>query len=126
MSAQDHLSQQLFHGTIENLPEGAHIKPREAGEYAWATPNLEDAQKHTIDRIASGLGHSSEGQHPHHGNIYEVEPITTSDGSSKDFPGAVKSRTGFIVKRQVASVLNPDEGARKHRDPVTNKPKPLR
>jgi hypothetical protein len=84
---------------------------------------MQDAEKHTKDRISSGLGFDSVGKHPHHGNIYEVEPIgpnAHSDASSKDFPGARSSKIGFVVKNHVASVLNPYIEARAGRDPITN------
>jgi hypothetical protein len=84
---------------------------------------LQDAEKHTQDRISSGLGFDSVGKHPHHGNIYEVEPIgpnAHSDASNADFPGARSSNIGFVVKNHVASVLNPYIEARAGRDPITN------
>ena len=117
------LSDSLFHGTIETLKPGDLVKPRHSGAAAWATPSLADAEKHTQDRISSGLGFDSVGKHPHHGNIYEVEPLAPnlhSDASSKDFPGARSSNIGFIVKKHVASVLNPYIEARAGRDPITN------
>lgn len=119
------LSNQLFHGTIENLKPGDVIKPGVGGR-AWASSNLDRVVAHTTDRIASGLGYSSEGQHPHHGNIYEVEPIgqMTESPHKSDYPEDFVAG-GFKVKGQVASVLNPDPVARKHRDPITNKERPL-
>lgn len=117
------LSDSLFHGTIETLKPGDLVKPRHSGAAAWATPSLADAEKHAQDRISSGLGFDSVGKHPHHGNIYEVEPLAPhlhSDASSKDFPGARSSNIGFIVKKHVASVLNPYIEARAGRDPITN------
>ena len=121
MSAEDNLSRQLFHGTIETLKPGDLVKPRYSGARAWATPSLEDAEKHTQNRISSGLGFDSDGKNPHHGNIYEVEPLISSeDASSTVFPGAKSSTRGFIVKHQVASVLNPYIEARAGRDPITN------
>ena len=117
------LSNELFHGTIETLKPGDLVKPRYSGAQAWATPSFEDAEKHTQNRIDNGLGFESEGKHPHHGNIYEVEPVAPnlhSDASSTDFPGARSSSVGFVVKRQVASVLNPYIEARAGRDPITN------
>jgi hypothetical protein len=117
------LSGPLFHGTIETLKPGDLVKPRYSGARAWATPSLEDAEKHTQDRISSGLGFDSVGKHPHHGNIYEVEPLAPtlhSDASSTDFPGARSSNVGFVVKSHVASVLNPYIEARAGRDPITN------
>ena len=121
MSAEDNLSHALFHGTIETLKPGDLVKPRYSGARAWATPSLEDAEKHTQNRISSGLGFDSDGKNPHHGNIYEVEPLISSeDASSTDFPGAKSSTRGFIVKHQVASVLNPYIEARAGRDPITN------
>ena len=119
----------FYHGTIENLQPGSIIKPRDERTSAWATSNLQGAVKHTLDRIHSGLGQSSEGQHPHHGNVYEVEPLendsTFAQSPNRDFPEAVSSKQGFRVSRQVASVLNPDPAARRHRDPITNKPKDI-
>jgi hypothetical protein len=121
MSAQDNLSHALFHGTIETLKPGDLVKPRYSGAHAWATPSLQDAEKHTQNRISSGLGFESVGKHPHHGNIYEVEPLISSeDASTPDFPGARSSTRGFMVKRHVASVLNPYIEARAGRDPITN------
>ena len=123
MAASDNLSSALFHGTIETLKPGDLVKPRHSGAAAWATPSLQDAEKHTQDRINSGLGFDSAGKNPHHGNIYEVEPIgpnAHSDASSKDFPGARSSNIGFVVKEHVASVLNPYIEARAGRDPITN------
>jgi hypothetical protein len=117
------LSDSLFHGTIETLKPGDLVKPRHSGAAAWATPSLADAEKHTQDRISSGLGFDSVGKHPHHGNIYAVEPLAPSlhsDASNKDFPGARSSNIGFIVKEHVASVLNPYIEARAGRDPITN------
>ena len=121
--SQNNLSSALFHGTIETLKTGDLIKPRTAGGSAFATPNLEHAEAHTQDRIQSGLGFDSVGKHPHHGNIYEVEPIgpnAHSDSSNVDFPGARSSHIGFVVKNHVASVLNPYIEARAGRDPITN------
>lgn len=121
--------QSLFHGTIESLNPGDVVSPRDRGDVSWATSNLHGAISHTQDRIQSGLGQGSEGQHPHHGKVYEVEPLS-SDSSFKpspnrDFPEAFTSQQGFRVSRQIASVLNPDLSARKHRDPITNKPRPF-
>lgn len=121
--SQNNLSSALFHGTIETLKTGDLIKPRHSGASAWATPSLQDAEKHTQDRISSGLGFDSVGKHPHHGNIYEVEPVgpnAHSDASNVDFPGARSSNIGFVVKNHVASVLNPYIEARAGRDPITN------
>jgi hypothetical protein len=123
VSASDNLSSALFHGTIETLKPGDLIKPRTTGGAAFATPNLQHAEAHTQDRIQSGLGFDSVGKHPHHGNIYEVEPIGPNahvDASNKDFPGARSSKIGFVVKSHVASVLNPYIEARAGRDPITN------
>lgn len=121
--SHNNLSSALFHGTIETLKPGDLIKPRYEGAEAYATPNLQDAEKHTQDRIQSGLGFDSVSKNPHHGNIYEVEPIGPNahqDASSRDFPGARYSKIGFVVKHQVASVLNPYIEARAGRDPITN------
>ena len=121
--SQNNLSSALFHGTIETLKVGDLIKPRHSGTAAFATPNLQHAEAHTQDRIQSGLGFDSVGKHPHHGNIYEVEPIgpnAHSDASNADFPGARSSNIGFVVKNHVASVLNPYIEARAGRDPITN------
>jgi hypothetical protein len=52
MSAQDNLSHALFHGTIETLKPGDLVKPRYSGAHAWATPSLQDAEKHTQNRIS--------------------------------------------------------------------------
>ena len=112
---------ELFHGTIETLKPGEIVKPRYRGAHAWATPNMQDAEKHTQDRISSGLGFDSASKNPHHGNIYEVAPLISSeDASTPDFPGARSSDRGFIVMRHVASVLNPYIEARAGRDPITN------
>ena len=119
MSAQDNLSHQLFHGPIETLKPGDVIKDTE-GSPTWATPNMDYALAHTLDRTRSGFGVAPGGEYPvHHGNIYEVEPV---DGEShEDMSSLAKalsptepssnlaSKSGFRVKRQVASVLGPQE-----------------
>ena len=101
----------LYHGTIETLPEGGIIKPRDAHDVAWATSRLDYALKHAQERTISGYGERSGGEYPvHHGNVYEVEPLDDVQSnmmhSDKD---AVYSKTGFKVKKHVASVLGPED-----------------
>jgi hypothetical protein len=107
------LSGPLFHGTIETLPEGGEIKPRDKGDVAWATGRLDYAVKHAEERVRTGFGAKSGGEWPvHHGNIYEVEPIdpkSVHHNESHPDPDAYYSTTGFRVKRQVASAIGPQE-----------------
>lgn len=116
MSASEHLSHQLFHGTIETLPEGKIIKPRDSHDVAWATKRLDYALKHAQERTISGFGEKSGGEYPiHHANVYEVEPVSSEDvkhnmlHADKD---SVYSTEGFRVKRQVASVLGQEDNLR--------------
>lgn len=108
------LSGPLFHGTIETLKEGSTIKPRHEHDVAWATSRLDYALKHTQERTRTGYGANEGGEYPvHHGNIYEVEPIhdtaTNLMHSDKD---AVYSKSGFRVKKHIASVLGPEDDRR--------------
>lgn len=98
----------FYHGTIENIPEGSIVEPRIKGGHAWATTDLNAAVSHTQRRIHSGIGKSNENKEVKHGKIYEVVPV---DKDSVEEPGmsgtlgAVASRKGFKVSRQIASVL---------------------
>jgi hypothetical protein len=109
MSATDHLSHQLFHGTIETLKPGDVIKSD--GGVSWATENLGYALKHTEERTRTGFGVKPGGEYPvHHGNIYAVEPLGQLQESNEPHnKGAYMSKDGFRVKEQVASVLGPEE-----------------
>ena len=101
----------FYHGTIENIPEGTMVTPRRANDWAWATNNLSGAIDHTRTRIGTGMGRGDKSQAVTHGNIYEVEPVkgdeTLSPPGESGIPGAVASRVGFKVKKQIASVLKP-------------------
>ena len=103
------LSHQLFHGTIETLKPGDVIKQPQG--IVWATNKLDYALSHTQDRTRSGFGAKPGGEYPvHHGNIYEVEPIgDLQEDTQEHNSGAFKSKAGFRVKGQVASVLGPKE-----------------
>ena len=104
------LSQQLFHGTIETLKPGDVIKDPD-GNVSWATKKFDYALKHTAERTRTGFGSRPGGEYPvHHGNIYEVEPIgDVEEDAQVHNEGAFKSKAGFRVKSQVASVLGPEE-----------------
>lgn len=103
MSAQDNLSKQLFHGTIETLKPGDVIKPRTEYGTAWATSNMDYALKHTQDRVRSGYGANPGGEYPvHHGNVYEVEPMDEYKNAEDK---TIFAGRAFKVKNQVASVL---------------------
>ena len=95
MSAQN-LSRQLFHGTTATLKPGDIVKPKNTGRrsVAYATSNLYYAINHAQDRV------TSEGAH--HGNVYELEPNPSAGEASYS---RYYSDKGFVVKRQVASVL---------------------
>lgn len=98
----------FYHGTIENIPEGGVIEPRTERGHAWATKDLHAAIQHTQSRIGTGMGKSDTSKSVSHGKIYEVTPV---DSKSVEEPGlsgtsgAVASRKGFKVSRQIASVL---------------------
>lgn len=106
------LSSALFHGTIETLKPGDVIKSD--GGVSWATNNLDYALKHTTERTRTGFGARPGGEYPvHHGNIYTVEPV--GEAVEDDQPhnkGAYKSKEGFRVTGQVASVLGPEDDRR--------------
>jgi predicted transcriptional regulator len=109
MAAEDNLSKQLFHGSIEDIREGATITPRLKGGWAFATQSIEGAVAHTQTRLGTGMGVGDKSKSVSHGKIYEVEPMSkdTSIGASEvsGIDNTVASRKGFKVKRQVASVL---------------------
>ena len=116
MSAQDNLSRQLFHGTIETLKPGDVIKPRGNGTdhdtsgVAWATSDLNYALDHAKDRVRSGFGAKPGGEYPvHHGNVYEVEPV--SDYKPGEYANTFVGKQ-FKVKHQVASVLGEEDNLR--------------
>ena len=104
MAASDHLSQQLFHGTIETLKPGDIIKDRGVGA-AWATSSLDYALKHASERTRTGFGARPGGEYPvHHGNVYEVEALGSLH-EPEESKGTYASREGFQVRKQIASVL---------------------
>lgn len=106
MSASDHLSKQLFHGTIETLKPGDVIK---SDGVSWATSSMDYALKHTAERTRTGFGERPGGEYPvHHGNIYEVEPLGAMQ-EPEESKGTFASKEGFRVKGQVASVIGPKE-----------------
>jgi hypothetical protein len=105
---------QLFHGTIENLKPGDIVEPLGGkNNRAYATSDLKEAEMHTQRKLSTGFSsRTMEQKNPHHGKIYEVEPLegdsTLQDASKAgDFQGAVHSEKGFRVSRQLASVLKP-------------------
>ena len=106
------LSKALFHGTIETLKPGDVIKSD--GGVSWATEHLDYALKHTAERTRTGFGEKPGGEYPvHHGNIYEVEPVGHAEEDDQPHnKGAYKSKEGFRVKGQVASVLGPEDDRR--------------
>jgi hypothetical protein len=99
----------LYHGSIEDIREGATITPRLKGGWAFATQNIEGAVAHTQTRLGTGMGLGNESKNVSHGKIYEVDPISndTSIGESEasGINSTIASKQGFKVKRQVASVL---------------------
>lgn len=110
MSAQDNLSRQLFHGTIETLKPGDVIKPRTEHGTAWATDDLHYALNHAKDRVRSGFGANPGGEYPvHHANVYEVEPV--SDYKPGEYANTFVGKQ-FKVKNQIASVLGEDDNLR--------------
>jgi len=105
---------ELFHGTIENLKPGDIVEPLGgSNNRSYATSNLDEAVMHTQRKLQTGFSsRTMQQKNPHHGKIYEVEPIegdaTLQDASKAgDFQGAVHSEKGFRVSRQIASVLRP-------------------
>ena len=108
MAASDHLSQQLFHGTIETLKPGDVVKPRTEHGTAWATSDLNYALNHAKDRVRSGYGANDGGEYPvHHGNVYEVEPVGENQQAEHD--KTIVTGKAFKVKNQVASVLGEED-----------------
>lgn len=116
MSAQDNLSHQLFHGTIETLKPGDIIRPRTEQGTAWATSDLNYALEHAHERARTGYGANDGGEYPvHHGNVYEVEPMD----EYKQHPTEEKTifvGRQFKVKHQVASALGQEDNLRVIKD----------
>ena len=71
MSAQDNLSQKLFHGTTENLKPGDIIKPTpqviSGRTEAYATQEYNEAYNYAGARASS--------RNVLFGSVYEVEPL---------------------------------------------------
>jgi len=110
MSAEDNLSRQLFHGTIETLKPGDVIKPRTEDGTAWATTDLNYALTHAHERARSGYGARRGGEYPvHHGNVYEVEPMHEHKNTEDK---TIFTGRAFKVKGQVASVLGQEDNHR--------------
>lgn len=109
MAAENNLSQQLFHGSIEDIREGATITPRLKGGWAFATDSLEGAIAHTKTRLGTGMGLGDYSKSVSHGKVYEVEPLPNDESVGRSeasgIGGAIASKKGFKVKRQIASVL---------------------
>ena len=108
------LSKALFHATIETLKPGDVIS--DPGGVSWATEHLDYALKHGQDRINTGFGRRPGGEYPvHHANIYTVEPVGEMEEDTQAHnKGAYKSRSGYRVTGQVASVL----GRQDNRDAI--------
>jgi hypothetical protein len=106
MAAEDNLSRELFHGSIEDIKEGATITPRLKNGWAFATDSLEGAIAHTQTRLGTGMGLGNESKSVSHGEV-ESLPNDESVGRSEasGIGGAIASKKGFKVKRQIASVL---------------------
>jgi Rifampin ADP-ribosyl transferase len=116
MSAQDNLSQQLFHGTHAELKPGQAIEPMTpepfngAHKVAYATPDIQEAE--------GFAAHRAHQNNQEMGHVYEVEPIgkTNTLNVSRLFPPYetgnnvpyVESKQGFKVKGKVKSV-NPKD-----------------
>jgi len=110
MSAEDNLSRQLFHGTIETLKPGDVIKPRTEHGTAWATTDLNYALAHAHERARTGYGTNPGGEYPvHHGNVYEVEPMYEHKNAEDK---TIFTGRAFKVKGQVASVLGQEDNHR--------------
>ena len=105
MSAQDTLSQQLFHGTIANLKEGDIINPSESAfskaNHAWATSDIDEAHRYASARAFT--------QNALFGSVYEVEPLEDDKTFQKDAvfgeyepdTKTFTSEKGFRVKKHV-------------------------
>ena len=108
MSASDHLSKQLFHGTDANLKEGDIIKP--------AKSLLHDDQELAFATTDYGLAHSygysrAKNNGALFGSVYEVEPLEGDTTIKKlhsmnnDTSKPVRSsEKGFRVKKHVGWV----------------------
>jgi len=69
MSAQNNLSQQLFHGTKTNIPVGEIIKDR--GNGAWASTSWGEASKYASSEFRSDPSSQPALFNP----VYTVEPV---------------------------------------------------
>ena len=110
MSASDHLSKQLFHGTDANLKEGDIIKPakqkvlHDDQTLAFATNYYPEAHSYGYSRAKNNGALF--------GSVYEVEPLegdTTLKRNPSLMGGKVRksvhtSEKGFRVKKHVGWV----------------------
>ena len=103
MSASEHLSPRLFHGTAYYFSEGEKVEPTQEthpleGKYAFATTEMSDAQ-HWAAQAAQREGKMF-------GPVYEVE-----SPDSMRHPHGISihvSKTGFTPKKVVGWGVNPD------------------
>lgn len=96
MSAEDNLSQQLFHGTKASIPVGGIIKDK--GNGAWAAKSWGEASKYASSEFRSDPSPQPALFNP----VYTVEPVDKeeADAYSKErgVPSDVSvSRKGFRV-----------------------------
>ena len=102
-------SERFYHGTIEHIPEGSTVTPRNDNGWAFATTDLQGAIAHTKTRIGTGMGRDDKSKSVNHGNLYEVEPMEGDDTFGpvgiSGISGSVASKKGFKVTKQIASVL---------------------
>jgi hypothetical protein len=101
MSAQDNLSQQLFHGTAHPFKEGDAVLPN-SGLFkgstgtAFSTTDYEAAKSYAKER--------AEREGTLFGQVYSVEPIGEKTAPTADRIGpktVVTSQKGFKVKKHV-------------------------
>jgi len=107
MSAQDNLSQVLFHGTMAKLNPGDIISPKEVTGYgaplAFATDNHGAAKAFATD---------SDGKK---GHIYQVEPVDAQEISQSmpikgfKYGNEVISKKGFKVVKRVPHRMSSDQ-----------------
>lgn len=92
MSAQDNLSQQLFHGSYHPFKPGDLVTPQDFDDRAWATTNRSYAGEHVGEDIP---GHTD--MHGRKPRVFVVEKPEDAV-QHPEHKDTYTSKTGFRVK----------------------------
>ena len=125
MSAQDNLSEQLFHGSAAELKPGDIVEPRNGEPHAWASHDPHVSSIYAWDATHSTkhipIGNAKERknwQRPMFGSVYTVEPLDKEEmlASSKEeevFNITKVSKKGFKVTGLHSLATEPKAWGRK-------------